>query len=45
MLHGMGIDTGVDLELLTDAAAFIEEKLGKRLPGRYLRVARGNYCS
>ncbi len=45
MLHGMGIETGVDLELLTEAAAFIEEKLGKRLPGRYLRVARGNYCS
>jgi len=45
MLHAMGVETGVDLDALTDAAAFIEEKLGKRLPGRYLRVARGNYCS
>lgn len=44
MLHSMGIETGVDLDALVDAAAFIEEKLRKRLPGRYLRVARGVYC-
>jgi len=44
MLHSMGIETGVDLDALVDAAAFIEEKLRKRLPGRYLRVARGTYC-
>ena len=43
MLHSMGIETGVDLEKLVDAAAFIEQKLRKRLPGRYLRVARGTY--
>ena len=43
MLHAMGISTGVDLEALVDAAAFIEEKLKKRLPGRYLRAARGQY--
>ena len=41
MLHGMGIETGVDLELLVDAAAFIESHLKKPLPGRYLRVVRG----
>jgi len=43
MLHSMDIETGVDLEKLVDAAAFIEQKLRKRLPGRYLRVARGTY--
>ncbi len=41
MLHGMGVDTGVDLDALVDCAAFIETHLRKRLPGRYLRVVRG----
>ncbi len=41
MLHTMGIETGVDLDLLLDAAAFIENHLKKQLPGRCLRVARG----
>ena len=41
MLHGMGIETGVDLDALVDAAAFIESHLKKQLPGRYLRVVRG----
>ncbi len=41
MLHGMGVDTGVDLDALVDCAAFIESHLKKRLPGRYLRVVRG----
>jgi len=40
MFEGMGIDTGVDLEALLDAALFMEEHLGKRLPGRYLRASR-----
>jgi hydroxymethylglutaryl-CoA lyase len=44
MLHSMGIETGIDLEALVDAASFIEGALRKRLPGRYLRVARGTYC-
>ena len=43
MLHAMGVGTGVDLEALVDAAAFIEDKLKKRLPGRYLRASRGLY--
>lgn len=43
MLHSMGVSTGIDLEGLVDAAAFIEDKLKKRLPGRYLRAARGLY--
>jgi hydroxymethylglutaryl-CoA lyase len=43
MLHGMGIDTGIDLEGLVDVALYVEGKLRKRLPGRYLRAARGLY--
>lgn len=43
MLHSMGIDTGVDLDALVEVAAFIEGKLRKQLPGRYLRAARGRY--
>jgi len=45
MLHSMGIETGIDLEAVVDAASFIEGALRKRLPGRYLRVARGTYSS
>ncbi|MDB5963621.1 MAG: hydroxymethylglutaryl-CoA lyase [Polaromonas sp.] len=30
MLHGMGIDTGIDLEKLIDAGAFISEFLGRK---------------
>ena len=41
MLHTMGVETGVDLDKLLDAAAFIETHLQKQLPGRCLRVARG----
>jgi hydroxymethylglutaryl-CoA lyase len=29
MLHGMGIDTGIDLDLLIDAGQFISEALGR----------------
>jgi hydroxymethylglutaryl-CoA lyase len=39
MLHGMGIKTGVDLDKLIDASAFIQGVLGKKLPGRYLQAA------
>ena len=30
MLHGMGIDTGIDLDLLADAGQFISEFLGRK---------------
>ncbi len=43
MLHSMGIETGVDLDALVGVAAFMEEKLRKRLPGRFLRAACGLY--
>jgi hydroxymethylglutaryl-CoA lyase len=29
MLHGMGIDTGIDLDKLVDAGAFISDVLGR----------------
>ena len=39
MLHGMGINTGVDLEKLVDAGALMQGILGEKLPGRYLQAA------
>lgn len=38
MLHGMGIETGIDLNKLAEAGRFIGEALGKKLPGRYLQA-------
>ncbi|OQP07253.1 hydroxymethylglutaryl-CoA lyase [Geobacillus sp. 46C-IIa] len=38
MLHGMGIDTGINVEQLTKAALFIREKIGRPLPSRYLQT-------
>jgi hydroxymethylglutaryl-CoA lyase len=29
MMHGMGIDTGIDLDKLIDAGVFISEALGR----------------
>jgi hydroxymethylglutaryl-CoA lyase len=34
MLHGMGIDTGIDLDLLVDASAAISDFLGRKPQGR-----------
>ncbi len=34
MLHGMGIETGVDLEKLIEAGRVAENVLGRRLPGK-----------
>jgi len=30
LLHGMDIDTGIDLDLLVDAGAFISAQLGRK---------------
>jgi hydroxymethylglutaryl-CoA lyase len=30
MLHGMGIETGIDMDMLLDAGAFISEALGRK---------------
>jgi isopropylmalate/homocitrate/citramalate synthase len=38
MLHGMGIETGVDLEKVMAASRAMEAVLGRRLPSRYLRA-------
>jgi len=39
MLHGLGIETGVDLRALLDASAFIESRLDHPLPSRYYRAS------
>jgi hydroxymethylglutaryl-CoA lyase len=41
MLNGLGIRTGVDLEKLLEASAFIEPKVGHPLPSRYFRAVFG----
>lgn len=38
MLHGMGLETGVDLEKVRGASKAMEEVLGRRLPSRYLQA-------
>ncbi|HXH07421.1 MAG TPA: hydroxymethylglutaryl-CoA lyase [Vicinamibacterales bacterium] len=40
VLHGLGIETGVDLDALLRASAFIEERIGRPLPSRYAQAAR-----
>jgi hydroxymethylglutaryl-CoA lyase len=34
MLHGMGVDTGIDLNRLVDAGAYISEQLGRKTGSR-----------
>jgi len=34
MLHGMGVETGVDLDLLIEAGRIAETVIGRRLPGK-----------
>ncbi len=45
MLHGMGIETGVDLAAVAGASLALGERLGRPLPSRYLQagppLARG----
>jgi isopropylmalate/homocitrate/citramalate synthase len=38
MLNGLGIDTGVSLDLVADASRFMEAKLDHRLPSRFLQA-------
>ena len=40
MLDGLGIETGVNLGAVLDASAYIESRVGHRLPSRYYRAAR-----
>jgi hydroxymethylglutaryl-CoA lyase len=37
MLHGMGIETGVDLSAVAEASRQLAERLGRALPSRYLQ--------
>jgi hydroxymethylglutaryl-CoA lyase len=39
MLHGMGIETGVDLEGVVRASRALSDRLGHGLPSRYLKAA------
>ena len=38
MLHGMGIETGADLEAVAAASRTLEGRLGRALPSRYLEA-------
>jgi hydroxymethylglutaryl-CoA lyase len=38
LLHGMGIETGIDLDALVDAGAFISEQLGRPTGSRVARA-------
>ncbi len=40
-LHGMGHETGIDLEALIQVAAWLSEQLGKELPGQVYKA--GNF--
>ena len=40
MLHGMNVETGVDLVKVAAASRFIGERLGRELPSRYLKAVR-----
>ena len=43
MLHGMGVETGVDLDRLIAAGSFICRKLGRETQSRVAK-ARGQIC-
>jgi hydroxymethylglutaryl-CoA lyase len=38
MLNGMGIHTGVDANKVVDVARYLESKLGRLLPGKFMRA-------
>ena len=40
-LHGMGYETGIDLEALIEVTAWLSEQLGKELPGQVYKA--GNF--
>ena len=39
MLHGLGIETGIDMQRLIEAGRFSQRVAGRELPGRYLKAA------
>jgi len=42
LLHGLGLDTGVDLEAVCEASLALEPALGHRLPSRYVRARQAS---
>jgi isopropylmalate/homocitrate/citramalate synthase len=38
LLHGMGHETGIDLDALIETAAWMSRQLGKQLPGRVYKA-------
>jgi hydroxymethylglutaryl-CoA lyase len=40
MLDGLGIETGVNLDALVTSSAFVESRIGHRLPSRYYHAVR-----
>ncbi|MES2529776.1 MAG: hydroxymethylglutaryl-CoA lyase, partial [Pseudomonadota bacterium] len=40
MLQGMGIETGIDLDLLIDAGVYISEALGRKTGSRVATAQR-----
>jgi hydroxymethylglutaryl-CoA lyase/(R)-citramalyl-CoA lyase len=41
LLHGMGYETGIDLDALMEVASWLERQLGKELPGQLYKA--GNF--
>nr|MBO2480197.1 hydroxymethylglutaryl-CoA lyase [Bacillota bacterium] len=44
LLHGMGIETGVDMDRLVEAGQFVQQHLGKTLPSRVLQAKTSKAC-
>ncbi|MCW5821948.1 MAG: hydroxymethylglutaryl-CoA lyase [Cyanobacteria bacterium TGS_CYA1] len=44
MLHGMNVDTGINLDKLVEAGKFAQKVLKKDLPGRFLKAYIGAEC-
>ncbi len=42
MLHGMGFDTGVNLDKVCQASAFLEKEMELSLPSRYFKAWKGS---
>jgi isopropylmalate/homocitrate/citramalate synthase len=41
LLHGIGYETGIDLDALIEVAAWLAQQLGKELPGQVYKA--GNF--
>ena len=41
MLHGMGVETGINLDRLVEAGELAQELMGRKLAGKYLQAALG----